>query len=561
MKKGLLLACIGLLLAVFAVPAAAAGSVSSGNLQATVSADGSCQVTLDLQLHLDGTGEDLVFPLPGAARSITVNGSSARTSRTGDVTKVRLSLGAVAGDFTLRIQYVLPEAVTCAEEGKCLLTLPMLSGFDYSLGRLDFSVFLPGEVTARPDFVSGYYHQTIETSIDYEYRDGALRGTVNTELKDRETLTMTLAVPGELFPTVKNTQWKVGWTEYGLGLLSLLALVYWLAALRSAPFLAPRTPQPPEGCTAGELSGFFTDMGGNLTMMVFSWAELGYILIQVTDTGRVILHKRMEMGNERDAGEVRLFKALFGKRRYIDGTGYQYAQLRRRAAAERPNVRFLYQKSSGNPRFLRILCLLAGVLSGISLGRAILADSLLALPVIGILGLLAGGLSRVMQDWVKGLHLRGRRYRLFGLAAAALWLLLGALAGIPWVTGLTALLQLLCGLAVTYGGRRTPTGRQTVSQILGLRRYLKRLSPKDAHLLTQRYPNYFFSMLPYALALGVEKPFAKSFRGKRFPPCAWLTDGSYRRMTALEWARLLDGTAEALDQQYHRLFLDRLLGK
>lgn len=563
MRKALGLAVCLILIVSLAVPVSAAAGVTGGTFTAAVSQEGSCQVTLDLQIHLEGGTDELVFPLPSSARSITLNGNPARTSRSGDVLNVKLSsvLGNVTGDFTLRIQYTLPGVVAYGEENKYLLTLPLLSGFNYSIENLKFSILLPGEITARPDFISGYYQQTIESSINYEIQGATLSGSVDTELKDREILTMTLVVPGDQFPQTKNTQWQAGWAELMMVVLTVLALVYWIVFLRSAPFLSRRSTLPPDGCTAGELSGLFTGMGGDLTMMVFSWAQLGYILIQVTDTGRVILHKRMEMGNERGAEEVRLFRALFGKRRFVDGTGYHYAGLCCKAASDPGNVRFLYKRSSGNPRVFRLLCMLVGLLGGVSLGRTVAGDAILGILLIMILAVLGAVSAWLMQDWVRGLHLRNRQSLLLGLGLALVWCILGLLAGIPAVTAGMAGVQLLCGLATVYGGRRTAVGRQTISQVLGLRRYLKRLSPQEAQGLIRRDPDYFFAMLPYAMALGVEKPFAKSFRGRPFPPCAYLTTGGYHRMTALEWARLMGQTAASLDAQYKRLFLERLLGK
>jgi hypothetical protein len=147
------------------------------------------------------------------------------------------------------------------------------------------------------------------------------------------------------------------------------------------------------------------------------------------------------------------------------------------------------------------------------------------------------------------------------LVLALVWLLLGFAAGIPLVALLAAGMQILCGLGFAYGGRRNPVGRQTVSQLLGLRRYLKHLHPKEAQTLARRDPDYFFTMLPYAMALGVEKSFAKSFRGKRFPPCSYLITGVYHKMTAEEWTQMATEIAGALDAQQKRMFLEKLFVK
>ena len=54
---------------------------------------------------------------------------------------------------------------------------------------------------------------------------------------------------------------------------------------------------------------------------------------------------------------------------------------------------------------------------------------------------------------------------------------------------------------------------------------------------------------------------AKSFRGKRFPPCSYLTTGVYHKMTAEEWTQMAVEIANALDAQEKRLLLEKLFVK
>ena len=541
----------------------AATGVTGGSYTASFLSNGSCQITLDLTLHLDAGASDLRYPVPSSARSITINGTSARTSRSGDTLYIKLSsvLGNVSGDFPVRIQYTLPNLVNYDENGKLILTLPMLSGFNHTIKGLTFQITLPGDFTGRPHFYSGYYQQTIESNLDYDITGSELSGTVTGELKDRETLTMTMEVSEDMFPQNPVKQWRIGIENILMIVLACLALLYWIFFLRSAPFIGRRSTMPPEGYTAGELSGLLTGYGNDLTMMVLSWAQLGYILIHVQDSGRVTLHKRMDMGNERDPEEVRIFRKLFAKRRYVDGTGYHYAHLYQKTAAGSDNRRDLYKRSTGNPKVFRYLCAGIGLLGGISLGIAIVGSALLGVLLIAILAVLGAVSAWIMQDWVKGLHLHNKQALYLGLGLAALWCLLGIMAGIFNVTVCVAASQLLCGLMCAYGGRRTILGRQTVSQVLGFRRYLKHLSPEDAYRIRRADPDYFFTMAPYAMALGVAKPFAASFRGKRFSACSYLTTGMDGQMTASEWYLLMERAVQSLDARHKRLFLERLTGK
>lgn len=563
MRKTAAAILVFLVIVSLSVTAAAATGITTGTVTATVSSDSSCLVTMDMQIHLESGDQNLLYPLPASAKSITVNGKPARTTHNGDIRNIKLSsvLGNVTGDFTVRLQYTLPGVVDYDDSGKLVLDLPLLSGFYYPIQQLSFTIILPGDITGKPVFTSGYYSQTIESSLDIQTDGNSISGTVIHELKDRETMSMRLDVTEEMFPQNPVSQWSMGVEEVLMIVLSILAAIYWAVFLRSLPFLSRRSAVPPEGYTAGELSGLLTGYGSDLTMMVFSWAQLGYILIHVGDSGRVTLHKRMEMGNERDQEEVRIFRTLFGKRRFIDGTGYHYASLCRKVAAGSANARDLYKRSSGNPKGFRILCAGIGLLSGISLGRAIVGNALLGILLIAILCVLGAVSAWLMQDWVKGLHLHDKSSLILGLGLAVFWSLLGTMAGIWNVAVCVSAAQLLCGLACAYGGRRTALGRQTVSQFLGFRKYLKRFSPKDAQRISRSDPDYFFTMAPYALAMGVQKPFADSFKGKRLSACTYLTTGMDGHMTASEWCQLMERAVQSLDHRQKRLFLERFMSK
>lgn len=551
-----------LLIVLLAVPCYAANSASRADINAAVSSTGSCQVTVDLQVHITSAVDSLYFPLPKDARSVSVNGSSARTRRTGDALEVNLSglLKGAVGEFSLRIQYTLPSNVDYNELGKLELQLPLLSGFLFPVEQLSFTVNLPGENTVKPAFSSGYYQQSIEAEMNFAASGSTINGSVLSPLKDRETLMMTLEVTEDMFPQDPIKQWSVGWDDIAMFVLAGLALLYWIVFMRCAPLLRSRTSDAPQGMAAGNLGSALTGQGSDLTLLVFSWAQLGYLLIQLKD-GRVFLHKRMDMGNERSSFEVRVFRNLFGKRTVVDGTGMQYALLCRKVAATAPDIRELYKRSNGNPVILRVLCAGIGVFSGISVGIALAGNALLGILLIVLLAALGGVGAWFMQLWCKGLHLHRKDLLLAGLGIALLWSLLGLVSGDGTVCLYASLAQLLCGLLWAYGGRRTVTGRQTADQILGFRSYLCRLPAAEAQRLTLADPEYFFDLAPHAMALGVLRPFARRFGKMKLSACPYLTSGLDGQMTAAEWSAVMTKTAASMNRRQLRLPLDRLLGR
>jgi hypothetical protein len=243
-------------------------------------------------------------------------------SRSGDVANVNITslVKGVTGSVTLRLQYTLNnlvDYVQLEESSKLQLNLPLLSGFSFPVDKMDFTVNLPAPVSGKPIFTSGYFQQSIEEEIHSLVSGATITGALKSNLKDQETLHMTLDVPEEVFPQNMTKQWSMGVPDVAMIVLASLAALYWLLFLRCAPLIRSRYAVPPAGCTAGELTCVLTGQGSDLTTMVLSWAQLGYILIHLTDTGRVTLHKRMDMGNERSSYEMSIFRNLFGKRSLV----------------------------------------------------------------------------------------------------------------------------------------------------------------------------------------------------------------------------------------------------
>lgn len=554
----LVLLCAALL----AVPVGAVGGVTSANNQTVVDSDGSCQVTLTMTLQLEGEVSGLEFPLPKSARDITVNGSGVRTTNSGNSRDVDLSdFVSVGGTYTLVLRYALSDAVTADARDNLTLTIPMLNGFSYPVDNLTFSVTLPGEAENMPEFSSTYYPETVDTLMDIQVEGAVISGSVAQQLPDHETLTLKLAVDEEMFPQSVAKRWSMDTVDLIMIAFVILAVLYWLASMGCKPPKRSRRTSVPEGITAGELGCRLTGRGVDFTMMVVSWAQMGYLLIQPDDNGRVLLHKRMEMGNERSEFENRCFRNLFGKRNMVDGTGYHYARLCRKAAKNVPGRQICFRRSSGNPLVFRVLAVAVGTFSGVSLAIAFARDTLWKTVLAVLLGILGTAVAWLIQGGGRNLHSRNRLALWSALTAAAVWILLSIPAGEGGIGVLVVLVEFLAGMASAYGGQRTEAGKQVMADILGLRRYLKSISTQDWKRILKNNPEYFYEMAPYALALGVDRAFIQRIGKARLPECPYLTTGMDGHLTVREWNQLLRDTVDSLDALQKRLPLEKILGR
>ena len=531
-----------------------------------INAEGECQVSIYLTLKLEEVPRELYFPLPGDARDIRLNGQRVTARRSGETKQVDLlkkKIGTAPGEYSINFQYNLPCVVFWEDEDTLLMRLPLMSGFGHETTNLEFTVTLPGDVGYTPTFSSGYFGESIESYLNFTVRGSTVSGRNTADLKDHETLTMEMRLDPEQFPDIRyHAESGILFSDIAAIVCAVLALGYWLLTLRCAPILGRRHPTPVEGATAGDLGSRLTMTGTDLTMMVLTWAQLGYILIQLDDNGRVLLHRRMNMGNERSAFENRIYDKLFPRKKYmVDGTGYHYAKLFRYVAKQPVKTSGLFRRDSGNPTLFR--CVSAGVAAfgGASVALYLIPDGAMSVVLAIVLAAFGGITGWVIQRAMHHLHLREKSYGRLALVLSLVWLILGAWSGAVAMSICMVLSQLLAGLAAGYGGRRSDMGRQTAQEILGLRRYLRTLPREELHRICEYNPDYFFEMLPTAMALGVDKEFARRFGAMELPECTFLTTRMNSAATAWEWLGLFRDAVEALDERQKQLPLEKLMGK
>lgn len=557
----MLFMCI-LMVGVIAMPVSAESAASKVETYCTVNSEGDCLISTTVTLRLEASVSGLTFPLPLNATGITMNGTSVLTNKTGSAIEVDISkvTSGMTGEFSLRFDYTIPEAVKVNEDRVLQLEVPLLSGFEYPVERLEFVITMPsGQMTESPVFTSIYRQGSFASDLSVNIDGSQIIGSSKTTLNDHEGVTMTMIVPGTMFPTV-STYIREGNPELVPMLVCLgLALLYWLIFLRTAPLIRDRSVTPPEGITAGELGCRLTLSGGDLTMMVFSWAQMGYILIHLDGNGRVLLHKRMDMGNERSQFEMKIYQALFGSRRVVDATGSQYAKLCQRVSGIVPNERNMYKGNSGNMKIYRALCCGGQIFCGICVAMnmtGVLALQILLSIILGAFGAVSAWL---IQDVAYRNHLRGKVPVYIGLVCVVIWIVLGILCGQVWIPLGSAFGQLVLGYFAAYGGRRSDLGRHDAAQVLGLRHYVKHLPREDISRLLKNDPDYFFNLAPYALALGVINPFAKAFGRRKLDQCPYLISRVHGKRTAEEWGHLLVDTADLMDARARRMQVEKWL--
>ena len=557
-KIAAMLLCCILLAGALILPVSAESTASKVDTIVTVTSDGDCIVSSTVRLRLEAPIANLTIPVPLSATDISLNGGMARTSKSATATEVDVSrvIGDMAGEVSLALNYNIPGAVKAVKgengERYLQLELPLLSSFQLPVDSLSFIVTMPDLIKYYPTFTSIYQQAGIEASLDYRIDKNLLTGASVKPVNDHEAITMLMVVPQDMFPTV-STYIREGNPEVTpMLVVAGIALVYWILFLRTWPLIRRRSVVPPEGITAGELGCHLTLAGGDLTMMVFNWAQLGYILIQ-REGARVMLYKRMDMGNERSPFEVKCYKMLFANRNSMDATSYQYAKLSRKVFAMIPGERDLVRPNSGNTKIFRGLGSIVHAICGVCIAMNLTTGAFLQVLLSIILVVMGAVSAWQIHEIAYRTHLRGKTRVYIGLVCFLLWIILGILCG-QWVIPLcSALGQFVIGYLAAYGGRRSDVGRMDAGHILGLRQYLKKISKEDIHRLMKTDPDYFFNMVPFALSLGVIHPFARNFGSMKLEQCPYLISRVTGRHTAEEWAEMIADTADLIDSKYRQM--------
>ena len=545
-----IISCL-LLLMGLCVGASAADNTraTSVNIIASVSSNGSCDVTTAVTLHVDNPQSKLSFPVPANASNVTLNGKPVFTEKTSQARMVDLgnSFTNISGDYSFTVGYSIHSVVktldSTSEESQAKrlqLELPLLAGFSYPIDQLQFSINLPGNNTQTPRFTSGYHQANIEKDLTYSTSGASIAGRSWRALKDHETLVMYLDTTEELFPQTRADLPVLEDVTTLIGICTGVAVVFWILFLRNYLPLRRFPAVAPEGFGAGQMGTVLSMAGTDLNLMVFSWAQLGYVSLRMDHRGRVYIYKQMDMGNERTGFEQKCFRILFTHRQMIDTSSASYQRLTQTVRVQRSAKQlFRKKRDTTHVKIFRGLTAAAGLLCGTCFG--IILGTLLDygwafMLILSIVGLIC---SWQIQFWPDGIFLHHPSRFWMAAILSVLWLVLGAVVGQFPLSLLAVSIQTIGGFLAFFGGRRTEEGRMAMGQVLSLRRFLRTLSHQQAQLLLQDNPETFFSLLPYAIALGCGNAFARHFGKSRLPVCPYLQTPNSHGLTGRQWYQLM----------------------
>lgn len=500
-------------------------SVSTMDTVCTVAEDGSCQVVLHFRVELSADTDSFSVPVSPKAEHVTAEGGRYSVTEGGKYTTVRFT-DLRAGSTELWVSYSLAETVTPADGEQLFRVTLLYPDWNCAISNYRAEIHLPKPFEEMPTILSGYYQDLIDNYMDIQINEGTISAALipSQSLLDHETLSLSLKLPEDYFDLRFLAGKTVAADRLVFLILTVLTAAYWVIFLRSRPILPKRQAMPPEGGNAGAVPFVLTGRKADLDLMVVQWAALGYLTIHRKKNGKILLKRQIEMSNERKDFEVVVFRSLFGRSDTCSVSSGEY--LRARSLAAEKTKRYWNGRlfrARGNPTVLRLLAVAAGLAICLACFDACVAPRSWRWYVIIPLTLAGGGACWLLQ-WIGGCLLRRHPIRTAALAlAGAIFLLVaGGKGGQGFLMLLCILLQILVGMALRCGGRRSKVGKAMASELLGYRRYLLTMPDSTAKANVASDPQFFYRTLPYAEALQVGRIFSGSFDRLQLEPCDWL---------------------------------------
>ena len=241
----------------------------------------------------------------------------------------------------------------------------------------------------------------------------------------------------------------------------------------------------------------------------------------------------------------------------VDCSGSQYAKLCRKTAGMLPGEKSMCASHPIHRKLFRLLCCASQSICGVCLTMNLTTVTVLEVLLGIVLVVLGAVFAWQTQNIAYGLFLRRKNGVWAGLVCFGLWTVLGLIAGVPLIALGSAAAQLCAGFLSAYGGRRTSLNKTETGQILALRRYLKKPPKQELERRLSLDPELFFRLAPYALAMGVIKPFAAAFGKRKLPQCPYLVTKVHGKRTAAEWADTMTAIVTLMDARYRQLEAER----
>lgn len=567
-RRAIILAAMVMMLCV----TACAFEIQSYSTTVTVGSDNSWFVSETILVDFTGSNGAMTRVIPlttpdgkeADVRRLDVTGSDYKIKRDDD--KITITLGKegntlAAGAFGISYEYDIGYDFDESEDRFSFQLIDANLGADVT--QFSYTIVMPAQFDHRAFSVTSGYFGKI-SSPDYTVSGNNISGTM--KLMAYESIDVEIELPNGYFTEAVYQDTIAD----GIETVAPFAAAILLAVAMAMLFTKCKNPAVSYGMSANIPQGLTpTDMmyliNGSITVaqmvsLIPYWASMGYLIIKQIPTEGIVLTRAAAMGSDRKEYERMLFDSMFPKGSNLRLKGPNIDLQSAMRAAKKGLENYWKQADVFREPQRKYLLLAVGLpvmacmLTAIGCGNGVYwgrMPAIVLIVVFALVGIAACGICMAC-GWLS--KKQGIRRNWWGLVLGAAWALLLVInlmnAGASLFCGGTLLLSQLAGFIVGLYlwdmTPRTELGLELLETSLALRDYIKYASDSDVREITSSGREmYYYELLPYAGAFGLESIWADKFMNHRIMPPIWFeTSDSGKYITPLVFLARLEERME-----------------
>ncbi|MBO8436209.1 MAG: DUF2207 domain-containing protein [Spirochaetes bacterium] len=343
-------------------------------------------------------------------------------------------------------------------------------------------------------------------------------------------------------------------------LMVAVAALLWHKHGRDDALTVPVRFEPPEGMNPLDTGYIYNGCLENsaVSAMLIYWADKGLLTISEKEGRDFLIMKTGELGDDAPESEQKLFQAFFSASDTVDamtlrkdGFVLKLENVKKVAAASYTGPRAFASPQSESIRKMVVKLLAIPVVLHAIASTLIFPGFLTLFALVpSFMGYFV--FSKIASDAEKKMRGRGFRLKLFAPAAFVFLFLLVFISNVLVVIGMPStvaiietaffLSSLLVSLSFASAiNKRSDFLSVHLAEILGYREFIEKVEKDRIEKLVDEDPEYFYHVLSYAIALGVEERWALKFQDIYTEMPRWYTgsgDVLYIAGFARRWNRV-----------------------
>lgn len=450
-----------------------------------------------------------------------------------------------------------------------------------------FRIEMPAEFDAsKVNFTSGSAGSTDNTAVNYSVEGNVITGSLDQVILPGQALTIALPLPEGYYTDVEKDTPFIGslirFYPVIFTLLFILGIFLWFRFGKDNKIYPTVEFYPPDDLTPSELGYIYDSQIDpyDLTAMIVYWADKGYLNIkeEEEETGivfkktksKITLIKIQDIPENSEEFEKIYFNGLFSEHGSngevtideLENHFYKTLAIVRNSLKNafhgKSSKRFQSKSGKVSSFFIVIIAMIMMFLSLLSILSLLnpydIVSSLLFAAVATVFvsifltsaAFIFSTLKTRLPKSKAGYGFSGILLSFIGLSGLAGLLIYTKAGAISWMgVGLSVILYYIS----PYAHKRTEKGDEWMAKILGFKSFIENAEKDRINTLVKEDPQYFYHILPYAMALGVTDKWADQFENITLEAPEWYQNASSTRaFSAVYFASHMNAQTQSMGQ-------------